>query len=278
MIMIYRTENGGRRTEERYRARLELWPVPAEHRLVPTREGSTFVVVSGPADAPPVILLHGSGGTSADWLGDIATWSDAFRTYSVDLVGEPGLSARSRPALDSAGPSDWLNDVLDGLGLDRAGLVGMSLGGWHALDYVIRRPGRVERLALLCPGGLGRQTYGWLPAALALRLLGPWGVRRTAAMATGLDPGTLGPVLDDIAVTFAEFRPRTERLPIFADDALRRLDLPIMIIAGDRDVMFDTAETVRRAQQLPDPTVRLLPGVGHGILDRAEPVLEFLRG
>lgn len=278
MTAIYRTEAGAREIERRYRALLETWPVEAEHKMIKTREGDTFVCVSGPVDAPPVVLLHGSGSNSADWLGDVAAWSAEFRTYGVDRVGDPGLSAPSRPILDSSAPAEWFDDVLDGLGVDHAAIVGMSLGGWHGLDYAIRRPGRVDRLALLCPGGLGRQTMGWLPAALLLRLFGPWGVRRTAGLVTGLDPKQYRPVLDGIAETFGEFRPRTERLPIFGDEALRGLKLPIMIIVGERDVMFDSAETARRAAILPHATVRVLPGIGHAVLGQTEPILEFLRG
>ncbi|WP_152360154.1 alpha/beta fold hydrolase [Microlunatus speluncae] len=278
MTTIYRTEGGARRLEQQYRAVLDAWPVEAEHRLVPTREGDTFVSVSGPAEAPPVVLLHGSGANATTWRGDLAAWSAEFRTHAVDLVGEPGLSARSRPVLDSPAPAAWLDDVLDELGLDHAALVAMSLGGWHALDYAIRRPARVDRLALLCPGGIGRQTYGWLPAAMLLRLFGPWGVRRTAGLVTGLDRQTLGPVLDSIVDTFAEFRPRTERLPVFGDQALGGLAMPTMIIVGDRDVMYDSAETARRAEALlPNSSVTVLPGVGHAVLGQTEQVLEFLR-
>lgn len=277
MTMIFRTEAGARRLAQRYRALLDAWPVEAEHRHLPTREGETYVISSGPVDAPPVILLHGSGGTAADWRGDLAEWSAVFRVHAVDLVGEPGLSAPSRPALDSPAPAAWLDDVLDGLGLDRTALVGMSLGGWHVLDYAIRRPERVSRLAVLCPGGLGRQTYGWLPAATVLRLFGVRGRRRMAAMVTGVDPRTYGPVLDDIVATFAEFRPRTERLPVFSDDALARMAMPVMIIVGERDAMFDSAETARRAALLPNGSVTVLPGVGHAVFGQSEPVLRFLR-
>lgn len=63
--------------------------------------------------------------------------------------------------------------MLDALGIARAAFVGTSLGGWLALDYATRRPERVDRLALLCPGGVGRQKRGWLFRALLLRPSGP---------------------------------------------------------------------------------------------------------
>ncbi|MFB8281482.1 alpha/beta fold hydrolase [Nocardia colli] len=277
LTTIYKSERGARKVQQRYAELLAEWPVPAEHRRVPTREGETFVVVSGPEDAPPLVLLHGSGGNTANWRGDIASWATHFRTYSVDIIGEPGASAPSRPPLDSDRVALWFDDVLEGLGLSDISLAAMSLGGWVALDYAIRRPGRITRLALLCPAGIGAQLMGWLPKALFLRLFGRRGVRRTAAIVTGLDIPLAEEVLDDVVLTFAEFKPRTERLPIFSDDALRALTMPMLVIVGARDVMLDSAVTADRVRRCaPDATVHVLPDVGHAILGQTDTISQFL--
>ncbi|MFB7724105.1 alpha/beta fold hydrolase [Nocardia sp. NPDC056100] len=274
---IYKSAAGQAAIRERYREVLRDWPVPAEQRTIPTREGDTFVLVSGPEAAPPVVLLHGSGANSGTWRGDIPSWAQHFRVYAVDLVGEPGGSAPSRPKLGTAAIALWLDDVLAGLGLSETAVVGMSLGGWHALDYAIRRPERVTALALLCPGGIGKQRYGWLLKAIVPRLLGRRDLRGSAQATTGLYGAELEPILDDIELTFTHFNPRTERLPRFTDEQLRGLPMPVLAIVGDRDAMLDSAETARRiTASVPDATVRVLPGVGHAILGQTEPVLNFL--
>ncbi|MFI7090002.1 alpha/beta fold hydrolase [Streptomyces lydicus] len=278
MSAIYKSEAGARELQRRYREALDAWPVPAEHLRVPTREGETFVVVSGPEDAPPVVLLHGAGANTTMWQEDITTWGRHFRTYALDLVGEPGLSAPSRPPLASDAPARWLDDVLDALGIARAAFVGTSLGGWLALDYATRRPERVDRLALLCPGGVGRQKRGWLFRALLLRPLGAWGVRRSAGTVVGLDRPEHRAVLDQLVLTFAQFKPRTERLPVFPDDVLRRLAMPVQVTVGGRDALFDSADTARRlARCVPHATVHVLPEAGHALLGQTDAVLTFLR-
>ncbi|ARH89540.1 alpha/beta fold hydrolase [Streptomyces sp. MOE7] len=278
MSAIYKSEAGARELQRRYREALDAWPVPAEHLRVPTREGETFAVVSGPEDAPPVVLLHGAGANATMWQDDITTWARHFRTYALDLVGEPGLSAPSRPPLASDAPARWLDDVLDALGIARAAFVGTSLGGWLALDYATRRPERVDRLALLCPGGVGRQKRGWLFRALLLRPLGAWGVRRSAGTVAGLDRPEHRAVLDQLVLTFAQFKPRTERLPVFPDDVLRRLAMPVQVTVGGRDALFDSADTARRlARCVPHATVHVLPEAGHALLGQTDAVLTFLR-
>ncbi|MFI2264141.1 alpha/beta fold hydrolase [Streptomyces tubercidicus] len=279
MSTIYKSDAGANEIQRRYREALDSWPVPAEHLRVPTREGETFVVASGPEDAPPLLLLHGSGANTTMWRDDVASWSRQFRTYAVDLLGEPGLSAPSRPPLDSDSHARWLDEVLEALGITSAPIVGASLGGWVALDYATRRPERVTRLALLCPGGLGRQKSGWLAKALLLRLFGPSGIRRSAGVVAGLDTPQARPVLDNIVLTFTHFKPRMERLPVFSDDALRRLAIPVLAIVGDRDVLFDSQGTAHRVHQhVPRATVNVLPDVGHAIFGQTDPILAFLRG
>lgn len=278
MTTIYTSEAGAREVRRRYRDALRDWPIPAEHVRVPTRQGETFVLVSGPDDAPPVLLLHGSGANATMWRDDIGSWARHFRTYAVDLVGEPGESAPSRPPLASDAYALWLDDVREGLGVTSAAIVGVSLGGWMAVDYATRRPERVTRLVLLCPGGLGRQRMGWLVKAMFLRLFGRRGALRSAAVVTGLDTPETRPVLDEVVLTFAHFKPRTERLPVFSDDTLRRLTMPALVIVGGRDVLFDSEGTADRVHRcLPHATVEVLPEAGHAILGRTESVLEFLR-
>ncbi|HEY9263151.1 MAG TPA: alpha/beta fold hydrolase, partial [Mycobacterium sp.] len=140
MTGVFRSDSGKRKLDERYHAYLRGWEVTAEHRLIPTRHGQTFVVACGVDEAPPAVLLHGAGTNSTIWFADAALWSRTRRVYLVDVIGEPGLSAPSRPPLASDAYAGWLDDVLDGLGVARAAFVGASLGGWLATDFAIRRP------------------------------------------------------------------------------------------------------------------------------------------
>ncbi|MEU3309340.1 alpha/beta fold hydrolase [Nocardiopsis sp. NPDC055551] len=278
MEKIYRNEETARRIRDRYEQELERWPVPAERCHLPTREGQTFVLVTGPEQAPPLVLLHGSGANATTWRADIAAWSEHFRVHAVDLVGEPGLSAPSRPDLATESSALWLDDVLSGLGLERVALAGMSLGGWTALDYAIRRPGRVSRLVVVCPGGVGAQRRWRILGAGLLMLFGRRGRVAATSYLTGLDGPAGRTMLEAVLDNFSGFRPRTERLPIFTDQGLRALSMPVSVIVGGRDRMFDSAGTARRMRALaPKAQVRVLPGVGHAVLEQTEPVLGFLR-
>jgi pimeloyl-ACP methyl ester carboxylesterase len=186
------------------------------------------------------------------------------------------------PLLASEAYALWLDDVLRELAVSRVSIVGVSLGGWLALDYAIRRPGSVDRLALLCPGGIGRQKWGVMVAAALLMPFGRWGLRTTMRLAAGGVLPAATPhsqeFADYLMLIHTHFRPRRDRLPTFDDDALSRLRMPVLVIVGGRDRMLDSFGTRRRLEQtVPHATVRLLPDAGHVLLGQSSVVLDFLK-
>jgi pimeloyl-ACP methyl ester carboxylesterase len=223
MSQLYKSEEGEKLVRERYLAFLKHWPVPNQQVRVPTRSGETFVVASGDATAPPLVLLHGGLGNSVMWTGDIVALAAHFRVYSIDLIGEPGLSAAVRLPLASDAHACWLDDVMEALKLERTSIVGISLGGWLALDYATRRPERVQRLVALCPGGVGRQKIGVLFKVLPLRLCGAWGANKARQIVLGRAPAKVTPGIQEfvkfVILIHENFRPRLVKMPIFSDDA-----------------------------------------------------------
>lgn len=274
MKTLFRSERDAGEFRTRYFDILKQWPVPSEHLRIATSQGETFVVACGPQDAPPLILLHGSLANTAVWIGDVAAWAKDFRVYAVDVIGEPGLSASSRPPLGSDAHAIWLDDVLRRLGVKRAAFLGVSLGGWLALDYAIRREGRVERLAVLCPGGVGRQRPDLLFKVLPLMLLGFREKARDVALGCRAEmPPEFAQFLDFIHRTF---RPRYGTLPVFSDDALKQLTMPLLAIVGGKDAFFYSAETKQRLEAV-GATVQLLPDCGHLITGERAVIGAFLR-
>ena len=277
MTSIYTSPAGARTIEERYRELLAAWPVPADHLRVPTREGETFVVASGRPDAPPLVLLHGSGSNALMWAGDVASWSEHFRVYAVDIIGEPGLSAPARPPLPSGAYPLWFGDVLDALGVVRASVVAVSLGGWLALDFATRHPERVDRLALLTPAGVANAKVAGLLGAVLLKPCGEWGERRSMELFLGPEVRRQRGSAEFVRLLSRHYRYRREPVPVVDDAALRRATMPVLAVLGARDAFIDTPRTGARLSRLvPSATVRVLPGIGHLLPAQTAAVLEFL--
>lgn len=282
MKSVWKSVDGERAVGERYLEILKHWPLPHRQLRVPTREGETFIIACGNEDAPPLVLLHGSMANSAAmWLGEIAAWAPHFRIYAVDIIGDAGLSAPSRPPLATDAHALWLDDVFRALSLDRVSLVGVSLGGWLALDYATRRPEHVESVVAVCPAGVGRQKFSIAFKTIPLGLLGRWGKRKAAEIVLGKAPENPTPAMQYSIGFFAlihnDFRARIVKFPIFSDHALARLAMPVLAIVGGKDVLFDSAETKRRLEQnVPRADIRYFPEAGHFIRGQTSAILEFL--
>ncbi len=281
MKAIFKSVEGERLVLERYRAFLQRWPVPNQQLRVPTSQGATFVVISGPENAPALLLLHGGLMNSAMWMGEVAAFARFFRVCCIDMIGEPGLSAPVRPALASDAHAVWLDDVLAHLAVARVSILGASLGGWLALDYAIRRPEKVERVAVLCPGGIGRQKAGIVFATLLSRMFGEpgkrWLMKRILGPPPADPPRPVKAFIDFAGLIRKHFRPRMVKLPVFPDNALKSLNMPLLAIAGARDVLLDSAQTKRRLEALVKGSkVIYLPDAGHMIAGQTAAVLAFM--
>jgi pimeloyl-ACP methyl ester carboxylesterase len=282
MTSVFKTPDGERQVLAFYDAVLRDWPVTARQHRLATRFGETFAIECGAADAPALILLHGTAANAASWLIDAPQWSACFRVIALDIVGDAGRSAQLRLPFGTDAHAEWLDDVLDALDLSSASFLGTSLGGYLALDYATRRPDRVDKLVLLNPGGVGRHR-NILLWALPLLLLGPWGRRKMMQRIGGPVPKTMSreaqAILDLSILIFAHFKPRTQMLPQIRDDALRRLTMPVMAILGGRDVFVDNSGAKARLMAfVHNLTLRYLPEGRHFIPGQTNVVRGFLLG
>ncbi len=249
--------------------------------------GRVHVVETGAG--PSVLFLHGSG-TSSVSLVPLMEHLEGVRAIAVDRPGfgvsEPAQVPRSR-FRDAA--VEWVDEVVDDLGLDAPVLAGQSMGGTWALWYALARPDRIGGLALvgsapLLPGTrppaplrlMAMPVLGPILARVAkpsekrvVQMMGSMGERDTigrhpelidALVAAGNDPVATATNLAELraAIAPAGFRRGLRVRP----DELRRLRVPTLVIWGDRDPVGTVEAAEQAARLIPDSRLEILPG-GH---------------
>ena len=113
---------------------------------------------------PPVVLIHGMLNSSSHWRSVALSLAGEYTVLAPDLIGH-GDSAAPRGDYSLGAHAASIRDLLAAIGIDRATIVGHSLGGGVAMQFFYQFPQRVERLVLVSSGGLGREVSPLLRTA-----------------------------------------------------------------------------------------------------------------
>jgi pimeloyl-ACP methyl ester carboxylesterase len=288
----FRSPDAKARYLELYEVMERDWPVVSELRTVSTSHGQTFVRVTGPTNAPPMVLLHGAGGSSLHWGPNVEALSEHYRTYAVDIIDDFGRSVYARPIESADDYVRWLDELFDALELgDDVHLVGLSYGGWMASQYALEHPDRVGKVVLLAPGGTVLPlSAGWIRKAVLSALPHRYFTRRflywlMEDLARGSDSSRA--LLDEWAdVAFlgvASYKPRSMIPPsVLTNEEWQSITVPMLFLVGENEKIYSPERAIERLVRVaPQVQAEVIPGAGHDLsLVRArlvnQKVLEFL--
>ncbi|MFD2468930.1 alpha/beta fold hydrolase [Amycolatopsis silviterrae] len=258
------------KAQERYFAAyaeaLRKWPVPAEERDVETKFGPTRVRSSGPAGGTPIVLLHGVMGSSLSWYPHLAELAARHPVYAIDSIGEPGHSVETVAVRTDDDLAEWLSEVLDSLGHEKVCLAGVSRGGFLALNLATRSPGRIAGVIGLEPAGFAAINVAKF-VLWALKEIGPWllpaAIQRRIVAGDPEVRRTLRPLL------FATFAYKAQLPPqhVFTDNELRAIEVPVLLVLGERSHIHRAREVADRVAALKNPRIRteIVPGATHAL-------------
>jgi len=284
-ISVFKSSEGEAKNIAAYEAVLRHWPVPYEEQNLPTQFGTTHIIVSGPNEAKPLILLHGQDSCAISWIYNIAALSQAFRTYAVDTIGDMGKSKPTCLPNSRKDYAKWLLELFDGLKIAKADLMGLSYGGFLATIFALAYPQRVNRIVLLAPGipNFGPPTLQWANYGMPIMLLpSRFTVKRFINGISTKGYTTEDPVFEQMIIGIMNMRHLSFMRPVFTDEELKRITVPILLLIGDHEIMYEPKKALDRATSLiPHIQAELVPNASH-MLNADQPelvnkkVLEFL--
>ena len=238
-------------------------------------------------DGPPLVLLHGVGDNALDWRWVAPALARSHRVYAPDL---PGAGESAKPEDADYSPvffERFVAAFLDALGIERAAVVGNSLGGLAALRLALSEPERVAALGLVASAGLGRRVNP------ALRSLSVPGYGRLATAWGKTRPGAAQRALGRAGLVFASSRRvprewlgeqyRLARLPGFLEaqlatvraqvglrgqrevlvNRLPDLRMPTLVVWGARDRVVPRSHARGAAARLRRGHLEIFPDCGH---------------
>lgn len=288
----FRSESAKTAYLEYYDARAEEWPLDSENRMVNTSYGQTFVRISGPEDAPPIVLLPGGGTSSLMWKDNIEALSENFRTYAVDDIYDWGRSVYTKKMGCPECISLWLDELFTALDLgDSINLVGASYGAWKTSQYLISYPERISKVVWLCPAYTvykGNKEFekrvfrGFIPLRHFMKKELYWSCEDFVQTEEGR--AFADDHLDGLRLAIRSFKTKIPAsMTVLSDDELKRIKIPVLYLAGEYEKMYSVKDAVRRLDSIsPHFTTEVIPDAGHCLMFSkpevvTDHILDFLK-
>jgi pimeloyl-ACP methyl ester carboxylesterase len=272
METIYKTPEGRAAVLALYDRELARLELGVESRFVDTRFGRTHLLVAGPQDAPPLVIVHGANGSALPMAQTMGRLAAQQRCVFVDVPGEPNRSSETRLLKSEDSLGQWMEDVLDALGYERVAMLGMSGGGYAVLKSCARIPERLSRVVLMVPEGFARapvlRFLGSVMWPLVRYRLSPTSanVRRVLAAMAAM-PGSEIPdsAVAWMSLVMSHVKSMVNLGPLFSAEDLAGLRAPVLLVVAGRDVVFPGDRVAERARRV-IPNLRdviVLPEAGH---------------
>jgi pimeloyl-ACP methyl ester carboxylesterase/TM2 domain-containing membrane protein YozV len=261
---------------ESYDRMAKDWPIASETNTVETSFGQTFIRISGPEDAPPLMLLPGANATSLMWFPNIEALSESYRTYAVDNIYDFGRSVFTRRLKSSDDFVQWLDELFNALDLgDNINLMGLSYGGWITSQYAIHFPERIDRIVLLAPAAtilpfrpefLKHATLSLIPhrhyvKKTMFRVLEDMVNKDEGGRALAED------LVEQMYLAQRCFKPKMLPGPtVLADKELKNLEVPTLYLVGENEKIYSAQEAIHRLKRIaPHIESEIIPDAGHDL-------------
>jgi pimeloyl-ACP methyl ester carboxylesterase len=246
-------------------------PVPERTLDVATSFGTVRVYRFAGANPgqPPLLLLPGRAAPTPVWADNLPSLLAIRPVYAIDLLGEPGYSVQTRPIAGDADQAAWLHEVLSALPEPRVHVVGLSIGGWTAMNLAVQRPARIASLTVIEP------VFVFAPMSVEAIVRSipasiPWLPRSWrdgfASWTAGGAPVEHEPIAEMIEAGMQTYRLKLPIPGVIDPARIAALDRPVLVILAGASPMHDSAAAADTARRLlRHGTVKLYPDASHAI-------------
>lgn len=273
----YTSQVGYERLQAAYARELDGLHPSLCRSMVATRYGDTHTLHGGPPSALPIVLLHGINIHAGVWIAQLNALVHEVRVIAPDVPGFVGRGSWARLPYEGPPLAHWLSDVLDGLGVGSALVVGSSAGGFFALRAAQYAPERVAGLVLMNPTSVApyRGMYKLTRYPPTVRLLW-WMSSRVLArrwiarrmVRAGMGPSQRPSAANiELAYLILKYYRRRIPPPLLTDDDLAAVTAPTWALVGQHEPYSDPRRVLSRLGARLPHLVRAdyWPRTGHDI-------------
>jgi pimeloyl-ACP methyl ester carboxylesterase len=270
-----------------YNKSLKLWKVPYKEEYVATSFGKAHVIVSGPKDGKPLLLLHGMDASSTMWFPNSAALSKNHRVYAIDFLMEAGKSEFKGNSLTTEEIVNWYNEIFNYYKFKSFDIIGASRGGWISTLLTIQKNSKIDKLVLISPA----QTFnnvdqkGKASSALFLKFFPNKKKLKKTLNAFSYYPDKINIIYKKqfyLANKYSKSNASLLQMRPFSDDELKTITIPVLVLIGDNDVINSEKSLLRANEFLKNSKTETIKNSGHFLsMDQSKEVnrivIDFLK-
>jgi pimeloyl-ACP methyl ester carboxylesterase len=273
----FRSQKAKERYLKHYDMRAQAWPVASESIIADTSYGPTFVRISGPANAKPLVLLPSAAATSLFWKPNIEALSQHFRVYAIDNIYDFGRSVYTRKISRIDDMMNWLDGLFDALGLENnINLMGLSYGAWLISQYALHSPKRLGKIVLCAPPATILPLPGaWIwygltsliPHRYFMGNMTRWMLKDLMQKEDEVSKKLVSDLIDDAFIGLRCFKLKMPVAPtVLSDEELQRIKTPTLFLVGENEVIYSAQKAIQRLNAVaPDIKTEIIPNAGHDL-------------
>lgn len=270
-----------------YDETMKLWSVAYEERNIPTKFGTAHVIIAGPENGEPLVLMHGMDASSTMWYPNITSYTSKYRVYAIDHIVSSGKSVLVDERPDKKEVVAWYNEVFDALELKKFNLAGISIGGWLATNYTLYNQDRVQKLVLLSPvQTFGNMKFNWKTRRTVMFKFFPTKKRLSKALdVLSHYPDNISPIYQEQMYLGTLYTKATFDMMGMKPfkHKLQKITVPTLVLAGEYDILCGNKLLAAAKRQMPNAQTYLVPDAGHFITNDQQEItdkkmMEFLNG
>lgn len=251
-----------------YNKSLTLWKVPFSEEDIQTSFGTAHVILSGPKDAPPLVLLHGMNASSTMWFPNIEALSKNRRVYAIDFLTEPGKSVSQGKTLTKEEIVIWYNEIFKHYQLKNFEMIGASGGGWNAILLASQDNSKIKKIVLLGPA----QTFetidekGKASSAVMMKLFPSKKKWEKTLSKFSSNPKNIPSIYKRqsfLAYKYSKIGTNFLKMQPFSEDELKKITIPVLVLTGDKDIISSEAGHKKAKKMLSNYKGEVIPNAGH---------------
>lgn len=307
-LSLFRSREGYEKILSWYDNVVAKFEVPVRSRWVETRFGRTHMLTAGARGGEPLILIPGAAGSAPLYRRAFPFLAKDFEVFALDPLGGPGKSDPNPLSFSDDSYTQWLDDVVHGLGFESVHIGGQSAGGGLAMKFGVERPGQTRSVIMFGPTGLARARLPvkiWVTKVMTKRSANALEEDLTAKSIrperTGESFGTYDRELArSMALCTKHFR-LDRSLGIFDEERQKidvmagirllkklflaepkawqaRLKVPALLIFGEHELSVNPYKICKQAEKnIPGIRTAVVKHAGHGaIFDQPEKVADMV--